>query len=280
MLNKALVLFSGGLDSLLAVKILEKQGYNVTAVVFESLFFNADKAKESAVKNNIKLEIVDISDDHLEIVKNPKHGRGNGMNPCIDCHALMIRKASKIKGYDIIATGEVLGQRPMSQNKRALELIERKTGVDIVRPLSDGKYYSISGRQRKEQIELAKEYGIIDYPEPGGGCVLTEKEFSEKLKNVLKFKDHLTKNDAILLKIGRHLFVDGIEYITSRNKEEGIILKKLREDGDIIIEPSNFSGALVFIRIYNGEEDIEFGKSLIKKYSTKAKDKLEFNIIR
>jgi len=139
--SKALLLFSGGLDSILAAKILERQGIEVSALTFVSFFFDARQAKKSAKENGIKLIIRDISTPHLKIVRNPQFGRGTGMNPCIDCHLLMLKIAKKIlreKKFKILATGEVLGQRPMSQNIRALQLIEKRANLEgkVLRPLS------------------------------------------------------------------------------------------------------------------------------------------------
>ena len=186
---KALVVFSGGLDSMMSAKLLMNQGIEVTALNFESNFFKATQAKESAKILGIPLIIKDISPEELELVKNPPNGYGKHLNPCIDCHANMIRMAGKIaeeQGFSIVATGEVLGQRPFSQNRDALRRVKKISGVDVLRPLSAkllgetqvekegvvirGKLRAIRGRGREEQMELAERYGIKKYPSPAGGC--------------------------------------------------------------------------------------------------------------
>ena len=213
---RALVMLSGGLDSILSCAILKKQGIETTALVFGSYFFDHQKARFAADKLDIPLIIKYFSKKHLEIVKNPKHGYGSAMNPCIDCHALMIKMAKEImtdNKFDIFATGEVLGQRPFSQNKRALELIEKRTEMQekILRPLSAQlldeteyekkglvdrkKLLAIMGKSRKVQLELAKQWGIDYYPTPSGGCRLAEKEFSQKLKELLEKSGQTVPSD-------------------------------------------------------------------------------------
>ena len=184
---KALVLFSGGLDSILAVKILQLQGIDVTGLTFVSYFFNNQSAKKAASKLKIKLKTVNFSEEHLKMVKKPKHGYGKSLNPCIDCHLMMLRKAKEIMNspgsrekYDFVATGEVLGERPMSQNKKALDLIEKESGLKgfLLRPLSAkllqptilekkrkikrAELLDICGRSRKKQIALAKAFKITN----------------------------------------------------------------------------------------------------------------------
>lgn len=304
---KALLLFSGGLDSLLAAKILGRQGINVVALTFESYFFTAEQAKKSlprrqagARENNIKLIIRDISRPHLEIVKNPLFGRGAGMNPCIDCHLLMLQEAKKMatrENFDIIATGEVLGQRPMSQNTGALRLIEREAGLirKILRPLSAcvlpateyeesgivdrERLVGISGRGRKEQIELAKKYGIRYYPTPAGGCILTDKEFSKKLSDLLERVKKTKPGDFALLRIGRHFWVDKAKIILGRNHEENLKLKKMAESGDILIEPKVVPGPTALIRGKRNKAVLDFTHGLLLKYTKGATKDLQVKII-
>lgn len=285
---KALLLFSGGLDSLLAAKILERQGINVVALTFESYFFTAEQAKKSARANGLRLQVENFPEKHLKIVKIPRFGRGAGMNPCIDCHLLMLREAKKMatrEKFDIIATGEVLGQRPMSQNLGALRLIEREAGLvgKILRPLSAcvlpateyeesgivdrERLVGISGRGRKEQIELAKKYGIRYYPTPAGGCILTDKEFSKKLSDLLERVKKTKPGDFALLRIGRHFWVDKAKIILGRNHEENLKLKKMAESGDILIEPKELPGPTALIRGGKGDEIENAAKKLIKKYA-------------
>ena len=262
---KSLLLFSGGLDSILAAKVLEKQGIDVTALTFVSYFFDAEQAKNSARENKIKLITKDISKEHFKIVKNPCFGYGVGMNPCIDCHLLMLKQAKKIahrEKFDIIATGEVLGQRPMSQNLEALKLIERKAGLvgKILRPLSaralpftemektsvvDRQHlFSFRGRSRKMQIELAKKIGIRNYPSPAGGCILTDKEYSKKLRELLEKVKKIKSSDIALLRTGRHFWNGQTRIILGRNHEENLKLKKLAEKNDLLVELKNIPGPL------------------------------------
>jgi len=290
---RALVLFSGGLDSTLAVKVLEKQNIEVEALSFVSYFFDDSKAKLSAEKNGIKMRSVDFSKVHSEVVKKPKRGYGSAMNPCIDCHLLMIREAGKImkkEGFDFVATGEILGQRPMSQNLKALKLIERKADLEgrLLRPLSARlleetevekrglvdreKLLDISGRSRKRQFELAKESGIEYYPTPGGGCLLTEEGFGEKLKDLWKNTVVQKASDYALLQIGRTFWKGGARIIVGKNKEENEKLEAIREKGDILIKMKDFMGPTALVSGSNRNEGIEEAKKLIARYSRHAKE--------
>ncbi len=225
---KGLVLFSGGLDSILTVKILQEQGIKVTGLVFVSYFFDSQLADKAARELKIKLKKFDFSEEHLRIVKKPKYGYGKTMNPCLDCHLLMLKEAKEImekEEFDFVATGEVLGERPMSQNKQALELIEKESGLKgyLLRPLSAklleptliekkrlvkrDKLLDISGRSRKKQIALAKKWGVKEYPTPAGGCLLTDPQFGQRLKELLARWPQAEGNDIQLLKLGRHFWV-------------------------------------------------------------------------
>lgn len=295
---KALLLYSGGLDSILAAKILENQGINVTALTFTSYFFGAKQAKESlprrsagARENSMKLRVENFSDAHFEIVKKPRFGRGAGMNPCIDCHLLMLEFAKKIaerENFDIIATGEVLGQRPMSQNIEALKLIEREAGLvgKILRPLSakvlpETEYEktgivkredlpAISGRSRKEQIALAKKLGVKYFPAPAGGCILTDKEYSKKLRELFAKVKNIKESDLALLRIGRHFWTDDVRIILGRNHGENIFLENMKEKDDALIVPDH-PGPSALVRGKRDPKAIEEAKEKIKKYSKKKK---------
>ena len=233
---KALVLLSGGLDSILAVKLLLEQGIEVQAINFRTNFCGPSKARLAAEMLGVNLREINIREDFLPILKKPKHGYGAGMNPCIDCHALMLKKAGEImraegscpeqgRRIDFIATGEVLGERPMSQHKLALGIVEKDADIVgyLLRPLSaklleptiaenEGlvdreKLLDISGRSRKIQIELAEKYGIKEYPTPAGGCALTQKGFADRLRELMKNKPDFNSDDVDLVAIGRHFFV-------------------------------------------------------------------------
>lgn len=297
--TRALALFSGGLDSTLAVKVLEAQGIDVLAIIFQSYFFGPKKAKENAKKNGIKIRIVNISPEHLKMVKNPKHGYGRAMNPCIDCHLLMIRKAAEImrkEKFDFIATGEVLGQRPMSQNKQALEIIDKNSGAAgyLLRPLSAKllpeteaeksglvnreKMLDFSGRSRKNQLALAKKYHLKYIPSSGGGCVLTEKEFSAKLKKLLEKARNPRPSDLALLKLGRHFWEGKAHIIIGRNEADNEAIEELAEKGDVLLELKDIPGPSALVRKSN-KKVVEKAKELIKKYSKSKNYKtIEFKI--
>lgn len=233
---KALALISGGLDSILSALLIKNQGtcpelaerIKVTGLAFRSLFFDAKNAKKLAKNTKIPLKIIDISKQHLKIVKHPKYGYGKRANPCIDCHLLMLKEAKKMmgkEGYHFIITGEVLGQRPFSQNKNALALIEKQADLKglILRPLSAKllpptipekkgwvkreKLLGISGRSRKIQIKLAKKFKLKDFSTPGTSCILTDRAFTQRLFNLFKACPDCKPNDIHLLRLGRHHWV-------------------------------------------------------------------------
>jgi len=302
---KALVLMSGGLDSILAAKILKESGIKVVALCFKSCFFSDVKAKFAAKKLGVVFKSVDFSKEHLEMTKNPKYGYGSAVNPCIDCHLLMLKKTKEIMekdGFDFVATGEVLGERPMSQNRRALDLIERKSGLSgyLLRPLSarvlettipekkglilKEKIFGISGRSRKIQMALAKKWKIDWYPAPSGGCLLTEKEFGKRLKELFEVSLDFNEKDARLLAFGRHFWLGKTKIIIGRNKNENKEIKKLWQKGDALIEMKNYAGPATLVRSYFeggiSEKVIEKAKLQTRHYSTKARGKrdVEFKI--
>lgn len=288
---KALVLFSGGLDSMLSVLLLKDKGIAVVPVCFFSYFFNCQKAQSAAEELGFKLKKVALSKEHLKMVKNPQYGRGAAMNPCIDCHLLMLKKAKQImkkEGCDFIATGEVLGQRPFSQNKQALELIERKAGLQgmIVRPLSlklleetipEQKglikrewFCGIKGRSRKPQLALAKKFKIKNIPLPAGGCILTDRVFSQKLQQLFSLKKNFNGSDVELLKAGRVFFKSNLLIVVARNETESKELAGKRKKGDIVLEPFSFSGPTVLVRKIkksSQKEMIDCGTEFLLAYS-------------
>lgn len=308
---KALVLLSGGLDSILAVKILQEQGIKVKAVSFKSLFFNEKQASKAAQNLKIPLKVIDISKEHLNMVKNPKHGYGKRMNPCIDCHILMLRTAKRFakltrnknakqdqKGFDFIATGEVLGERPMSQNRRALGLIEEESSLQgfLLRPLSAKllpitipeergwvereRLFDLSGRSRKRQIELAQKWKIKYYPTPAGGCLLTDLEFSKKLKELFKKYSACRDNDIELLKLGRHFGKSKAKIVVGRDQEENLEILRLAQRKDVLVELKDYAGPTTLVRNYGSSPEtllkaVEKAKTLTRHYSKKACDKKE-----
>ena len=247
---KALSLFSGGLDSALAVKLIQDQGIEVEGV-YVDLGFESNKEKikhlqKLADELGIKLTVIDAKKEYIEkILFSPVYGYGKNMNPCIDCHAFMIKKAKEYmekSGAKFIISGEVVGQRPMSQRLPALNAVNKLSNANglVLRPLSakllpptvpeiEGwvdreKLLGISGRDRKVQLELAKKYGLENFESPSGGCLLTDINFSKRLKD---YHNHLplTPEEIDVLKVGRHFNIDGFKIIISRNKDENLPLK-------------------------------------------------------
>ncbi len=266
---KAVVLFSGGLDSILALKLIQEQGIEVKGVNFKTPFFGLDEAFVIAKDLDINLEIIDITEELLKILKKPKYGFGKNMNPCIDCHALMFKKAGEYMnkiGASFILSGEVLGERPMSQNRNSLSIIERESGFEgkILRPLSAllltetipekgglvnrNKLLDISGRSRKRQIELAAKMGINDYPSPAGGCKLTEPAFSKRLRDLFT-QGSFSLEEIELLKLGRHFRLSkDIKLVVGRNKEENEQLQNFFQDGDFLFKAKNLKGPVSLLK--------------------------------
>lgn len=288
---------SGGLDSTLAALLVKNQGVKVQGLAFKSYFFNPQNIKKLAEKIKIPLKIIDFSEEHLKIVANPPHGYGKNANPCIDCHLLMFKRAKKImekESFDFVISGETLGQRPFSQNKNALALIEKEAGLKglILRPLSAqllpptlpeqkgwvkrDKLLNIQGRSRKIQLKLAKKYGLKDFSTPGASCILTDPGFSQRLFKLLKVNPKCTANDIQLLRLGRHQWQDKLLIIIGRNHEENLKLRKLAQKNDVVIEPRTFPGPTILIRTYRKKvsaEQIAKAKRLLRKYSPKTKNK-------
>jgi adenylyl- and sulfurtransferase ThiI len=264
---KALVLYSGGLDSRLAVKLLQEQGYKVEALHFNLPFgcgcCNLNCNFKFTQMNDVKLTILDCTkgklfEEYFDVIREGKHGRGKALNPCKDCKIFMFKKAKKYadkKGIDVIATGEVIGQRPMSQTAHAMKIIDNAIGFELKRPLIE---IGIEGRQRKKQMELAKKYDI-KYPNPGGGCALCEESYCKKLKPFLK-KKKVSYNDVWLLSIGRHF--DKSNIILGRDKMENDVLEK--QKGILVMPKQPGPTALVKFK-----KDVVKAKRLIKKYSKK-----------
>lgn len=289
----AIGLLSGGLDSSLAVKLVMDQGIEVVALKLTSPFCNCDSggcchAAALADRLGIRLITLPKGQEYLDIVRRPKHGRGSGMNPCIDCRIFLLKKAKSLAdelGAKFIFTGEVVGQRPMSQHRRTLELIEREAGLQgkILRPLSAkllpeteaermgwidrSALLAISGRGRKEQIQLAADKGITDYPCPAGGCLLTSKEFAAKLRDFLEHSpDRLTPTDVSLLKLGRHFRVRGRKVIIGRNEAENKRLLAFAGEGFDVLTPASVPGPVCLVE--RGAPDVlELAASMVARYS-------------
>jgi tRNA U34 2-thiouridine synthase MnmA/TrmU len=270
---KAIGLLSGGLDSTLAVKLMVDQGIEVIAVKFTSPFCQCDSggcchAAEQASRMGIPLKTFAKGDDYLEVVRHPKHGWGSGMNPCIDCRIFMLKKTVAYMeeiGASFLFTGEVLGQRPMSQHRRALDLIERESGLvnRILRPLSaqllppteaeiNGwvdreKLLAVNGRSRKPQIALAQELGVTDYPCPAGGCLLTDKSFAARLRDLFAHSGDVVMRDVRLLKYGRHFRIGAAKVICGRDSADNKVLRQLRQPDEELYDLVDVRGPTVLL---------------------------------
>lgn len=249
MFMKAIALLSGGLDSIVAIKLIKEQGIDVIALNFTSPFCTCTKkdsscssAAAAAKQLSVPLKVVAKGMDYFKVVENPKFGYGSAMNPCIDCRIYLMKKAREVmeaEGASFIISGEVVGQRPMSQRKDTLRLIEKEAMVEglLLRPLSAkllpetlpekmgsvdrNKLLAISGRGRKAQMEIASN-SEIDYPCPAGGCLLTDKNIARRLKDLFTYKKDYSIDDIKLLKIGRHFRLSPTcKIIVARNEEEG-----------------------------------------------------------
>jgi len=292
--TKALVLLSGGLDSRLCAKILQEQGIEVTALHFILPFLGCCKPDCSfkfTQLEGIKLKIIDCTkgrnfQEYIQMIKKPKHGYGSAINPCIDCHILMLKKAKQIMNKekaDFIATGEVLNERPMSQHIRALKIIEEESSLKgkLLRPLSAKlleeteaekkklvdreKLLAIHGRIRKPQMDLAKKYKI-SYPLPAGGCLLCEEEFAKKIKDLFKHKKKLTQEDINLLRLGRHFRINDIKVVVGRNEKENKELQKIAES-NIIMEVKDIPSPLTIIEGKADSEILKKAAALTMRYS-------------
>jgi tRNA U34 2-thiouridine synthase MnmA/TrmU len=297
---KAIALLSGGLDSTIAARVIMEQGVELEALNFMTVFCTCTNrgatclASQKAVETlGIPLKVFNVSEEYLGVVKHPQHGYGRNMNPCIDCRIFMLKKAKAYmeeSGAVFIVTGEVLGQRPMSQRKDAMHLIEKEAGLEglILRPLSakvltvtiperEGwvdreRLLNISGRSRKPQIGLADHYGIHDYPCPAGGCLLTDPGFAKRMKDLMVYDPQFSLNDVHLLKMGRHFrFSNGVKLVVGRNEEENQKIQTFAQGEDILLKVSGFPGPLSLLRGKLNEGDIEKAAAITVHYG-KGKD--------
>lgn len=297
---KALGLLSGGLDSTIAVKMIIERGIDVEALNFVTPFCLCRKggcgAVEAAKTFNIPLKMVSAGTDYLRVIRKPRYGYGKNMNPCVDCRIFMLKKAKKYAqtiGAEFIFTGEVLGQRPMSQHKGALELIERKAGLrgKIVRPLS-GKLLpkteaeekglineevllDINGRSRKRQLVLVKEFNITNYPCAGGGCLLTDREFANRLRDLFQHKKRVTIKEVNSLKVGRHFRFGENKIIVGRNEAENGILLRTKRKTEYYFEVPDCGSPITILQGPKTTKAIEIAAGLTAFYSDKKSDKVQ-----
>ena len=297
--GRGLCLLSGGLDSQLAICVLREQGLYVEAVVFASPFFKIAAAKQAAANLNVKLHIATFTSDIIDLVKHPPNGFGGALNPCIDCHARMIRRAGELMaegGFDFVATGEVLNQRPMSQNRRSLGIVEHDAALNgrLLRPLSAllleptlpetegivdrSRLLGLSWRTRKPQMELALKYGMKEYPSPAGGCLLTEKGFCRKLADL---RDHegLDRERLVwLLLDGRHFRLPGgAKCVAGRDARDNAALKRSQGEGDVLLYTVNVPGPTLLIPCGAHEEDVALAAGICAAYGDHG-ERTEVNV--
>jgi tRNA-uridine 2-sulfurtransferase len=293
-LAKALALLSGGLDSTLAIRVIQEQGIEVIALNFVTVFCRCTSqgsCKLEAVKVSEKLgvpiKVINTTERFLELVKKPKFGYGKNMNPCIDCRINIFRVAGDYMreiGADFIITGEVLGQRPMSQRKEAMRIIDKEadlTGL-VLRPLcakhmeptipektglvNRDKLLQIRGRSRKDQIQLADVFQIKDYPCSAGGCLLTDPEFANRMRDLVNTCD-ANVNDVNLLKVGRHFRLDNnTKAIVGRNEEDNERINTLCREGDLLLSLVDMKGPFTLIRGELTEEKILTAARITARY--------------
>ncbi len=297
---KAIAMLSGGLDSTLAAKMVLEQGIELEALNFLTVFCTCTSRGETCLASQkavdalgIPLKVFNVSEEYLDVVKHPKHGYGSNMNPCIDCRTFMLKKAKAYMegtGASFIVTGEVLGERPMSQRKDAMRMIEKEAGLEgfILRPLSakllpatipekEGwvdreKLLNIQGRSRKPQIALAELFGIHDYPCPAGGCLLTDPGFARRMKDLMTHDSDFSLNDVHLLKMGRHFrFSPKLKLVVGRNEEENQKIETFSRKDDALITLSRHPGPISLLRGEPGSHEIERAGAITARYS-KAKN--------
>jgi hypothetical protein len=270
MIRTAIALLSGGLDSMLAIRLVQEQGIAVEALHFQTLFTCCrDDAAQAARELGVRLTVVSAQDDYLDLVRAPRYGYGKGVNPCVDCRIYMFRLARRFMdqlGADFVISGELLGQRPMSQKRMDLAVIARQSDLDdrLVRPLSalqlpvtlperEGwldrtRLHGFTGQSRKGLIALARKFGFTTIPHPSSGCALTDPQFSQQVLQLVALEVPPTRWDYELLSLGRQItLADGSKLVLGRNQvdNEGLRRHSARSDcptGAILLEPANFVG--------------------------------------
>lgn len=295
MKTKAIALFSGGLDSILAFNVIAEQGIEVLGITFSTPFFGAEKARATARRIGLSLTVLDITEEHMRMLRSPRYGYGKNMNPCIDCHTLMLKVAGRRmeeEGADFVLTGEVLGQRPMSQGKQSLYVVAKNAGYPdrILRPLSarllpeteperSGKVdrsrlCDIQGRGRKRQMEMAVHYGVTSYPPPAGGCLLTDPIFARRLRDLFDRHPGHRIRDIELLKVGRHFrLTETTKVVVGRNATDNETIERLAEAGDELIRIDPFPGPTVLIPGGGDDDTRRLAAGLCARYSDAPRDR-------
>ncbi len=292
---KGIGLFSGGLDSILAFKLIEQQGIEVLGITFETPFFSASKARAAARRIGLSLSVVDFTAEHLRMLRSPRYGYGRNLNPCIDCHTLMLQVAGRRmeeEGADFLFTGEVLGQRPMSQGRQSLHVVAKNAGYPdrILRPLSakllpetaperEGKVdrsrlLDIQGRGRKQQMELAARYGIDSYPPPAGGCLLTDPMFTRRLRDLFDRRPDPEIREIEHLKVGRHFRLNESDRaVVGRNAMDNATIEHLAVSGDALFRMAQYPGPTVLVPGGGDEAARLTAAGLCARYSDAPRDR-------
>ena len=290
---RALVLLSGGLDSQLATVLLKSQGIQMTAVVFKSIFFDAQTAVDAAARLKVPLKVIDFNDTIISLIEHPSHGFGAGLNPCIDCHTAMIKQAGNImraNGFHFVATGEVLNERPMSQNRRTLPLIAKESGLEgyLLRPLSAKllditepeknkwvdreKLLAIEGRSRRTQLALAREFGITSFPQPAGGCLLTDPGYGRRLRDLRKHEGLRNLTAIQLLRTGRHFRLGKLKLIVGRNQTDNEFLERTAENDLTLLKTMDVPGPVAVISSSSAEAELQMAAAICARYSDAKAD--------
>ena len=290
---KAISLFSGGLDSILATELVRRQGIEVIAYNIKTPFGipkkdGSSEATQAAEQLKVPLKVQEVDLEYIKMLRNPKHGYGKNINPCVDCKIFILKHAKKYAkevGADFLFTGEVLGERPMSQHGPALKTIAEEAGLKgkLLRPLSAklmaeteaekkglidrNNLLSIQGRCRKPQMELAKEFGITVYPSPAGGCLLTCEEYAKKLSDLFEHKKRVTVADVALLRIGRHFRLGENKIVVGRNQAENNFLTTNKTKSDYYFEPSDIVGPTTLLQGPKTKAAVETAAKLTSFYS-------------
>jgi tRNA U34 2-thiouridine synthase MnmA/TrmU len=309
----ALALFSGGLDSILACRVILAQGIQVHAVKFVSPFFDYgllsredEYKKEILDVYGIVVHLVDISSEYIQMIRDPAHGYGKHFNPCVDCKIFMITKAKEMMagfGASFLITGEVIGQRPMSQRCDTLRIIERDSGcascgrgknqqtaetggillrplcaknLEPTRPENEGLVdrdllYNLSGRSRAGQMALAKQFGIVDYPTPAGGCILTDPIKGRRIKNFYARHEYVSVSDMRAITVGRQFSLPGGGWLVmGRDEAENTVIEGLAEPEDILLKLAERAGPVALLRRMTDPKDIQAAADLVARYGKKG----------
>ena len=303
---KAVSLLSGGLDSILATRLIMEQGVDVVALSFSSPFFGRETLQEREEflnsmmeENEIRAEFIDISREYMEMLGSPKHGYGSNFNPCIDCKILMVSKGLeyiKESGAKFIVSGEVLGQRPMSQRRDTMRVIERESGAEgiLLRPLSaklldptipemEGwvdrdALFDFSGRTRRPQMSMAERMGITNYPSPAGGCCLTDPIISERIRKLYQLKGKPHPEDISPLRLGRPFYLgNGTILTVGRDREENEKIEEIVRPKDLFIMLESIPGPLGLLRGASTNSEIDLAMSIVARYS-KVRNEAETDV--